>query len=92
MSNFNPSHLQELIERICSPLAGSVSVQVSGLSRPFVAGWHANDVIPAASIVKLPILLELCWQLAEERVDEVARFRLERPRSMADALASLRVR
>ena len=60
-------------------------MQVSGLSRPFVAGWHANDVIPAASIVKLPILLELCWQLAEERVDQVARFRLERPRSMADA-------
>ena len=63
----NPPAVVQDIERLAGRFSGVLGVWSHSLTSGEMVEWNAQDVFPAASAIKLPILYEVYRQAGEER-------------------------
>ncbi len=67
-----PAPLQRLqaeLHRLAARLPASAAAEVLDLSTGYTVGYNAGETMPAASTIKVPVMVEVFRQLAEGRFD-----------------------
>lgn len=65
------------VEAITGPLGVTARLHAREVAGDAALGWRADDAVVMASVFKIPILLELCRQASDGRLDPQQRIRVE---------------
>lgn len=63
------AQLRSQVERLASHVRGTTALEVLDLSTGYRVGYNAGISMPAASTIKVPVMVEVFRQLAEGRFD-----------------------
>src|SRR5262245_36220261 len=67
-SPVSAADLEERIAPLVKDHKGKVAVAVKNLKTVESFYLNADDVMPTASLIKLPVMVETYWQVSEEKV------------------------
>ncbi len=63
------AQLRATLASVAQRAPGRAAIAVTDLATGYTSGYNMNEVMPAASTIKIPIMVEVFWQMAEGNFD-----------------------